>query len=175
MNPATIPPAISHADSSQRHGTPLSRSAACFPETRSSTFVSPGADLRRRNPEGRRRSGVTRSEVDLEPEIRKRELIISSTSRYFFVLLDEKMYLWRASYEGGRLEDRLGGNIVRWVLIILGLLLLVIGVVWALQGTNILPYGQMAGHRRWIAIGGGLGIIGIVLIILSTRIRTRTA
>jgi len=60
---------------------------------------------------------------------------------------------------------------MRWVLIIIGILLLVVGVIWALQGTNILPYGQMAGHRRWIVLGGGLGIIGIILIVLGARMR----
>jgi hypothetical protein len=65
---------------------------------------------------------------------------------------------------------------MKWVLIVLGVLLLVVGVIWALQGTNVLSYGQMAGHRRWIVIGGGLGIIGIVLIILGARIkRARSA
>ena len=60
---------------------------------------------------------------------------------------------------------------MKWVLIIVGVLFLVVGVIWALQGTNVLSYGQMAGHRRWIVIGGGLGIIGIILIILGARIR----
>ncbi len=65
---------------------------------------------------------------------------------------------------------------MKWVLIVLGVLLLVVGVIWALQGTNVLSYGQMAGHKRWIVIGGGLGIIGIVLIILGARIkRARSA
>jgi hypothetical protein len=58
---------------------------------------------------------------------------------------------------------------VKWVLIIIGVLLLVVGVIWFLQGTNVLSYGQMAGHRRWIVIGGGLGIIGIILIVLGAR------
>lgn len=61
---------------------------------------------------------------------------------------------------------------MRWVLIIIGILLLVVGVIWALQGTNILPYGQMAGHKRWIVFRGGLGIIGIILIVLGARMRT---
>jgi len=65
---------------------------------------------------------------------------------------------------------------MKWVLIVLGVLLLVVGVIWALQGTNVLSYGQMAGHKRWIVIGGGLGIIGIVLIILGARMkRARSA
>jgi len=58
---------------------------------------------------------------------------------------------------------------MKLVLIIIGVLLLVVGVIWFLQGTNVLPYGQMAGHRRWIAIGGLLGIIGIILIIVGAR------
>ena len=33
---------------------------------------------------------------------------------------------------------------MKWVLIVLGILLLLMGAVWALQGTNILAYGQMA-------------------------------
>ena len=62
---------------------------------------------------------------------------------------------------------------MRWVLIILGALVFIVGVIWALQGTNILPYGQMAGHWRWIVIGGGLGVIGIILIGLGARVGRR--
>jgi hypothetical protein len=64
---------------------------------------------------------------------------------------------------------------MKWVLIIIGLLVLVVGVIWALQGTNVLPYGQMAGHRRWIVLGGGLGIIGIILIVIGARIKAKPA
>ena len=64
---------------------------------------------------------------------------------------------------------------MKWVLIIIGILVLAIGVIWFLQGTNVLPYGQMAGHRRWIVIGGGLGIIGIILIIIGARMRKAKA
>ena len=64
---------------------------------------------------------------------------------------------------------------MKWVLIILGILILVIGVVWALQGSNVLAYGQMAGHRKWIAIGGVLGVVGIILIIVGSRVRARRA
>jgi uncharacterized integral membrane protein len=60
---------------------------------------------------------------------------------------------------------------VKWVLIVLGILLLILGVLWVLQGTNLIELGQMAGHRRWIAIGGLCGIIGIVLIIIGARLK----
>ena len=58
---------------------------------------------------------------------------------------------------------------MKWVLIILGILILLLGVVWALQGVNVLTGSQMSGHRRWIAIGGVLGILGIVLIVVGAR------
>ena len=64
---------------------------------------------------------------------------------------------------------------MKWVLIIVGILILLVGIVWALQGTNILTGSQMSGHRRWIAIGGALGIVGIVLIIIGARIRRASA
>ncbi|HET6451991.1 MAG TPA: hypothetical protein VFI08_11805 [Spirochaetia bacterium] len=60
---------------------------------------------------------------------------------------------------------------MKWVLIIVGILVLALGIVWALQGTNVLAGSQMSGHRRWIAIGGVLGIVGIVLIIVGARIK----
>jgi uncharacterized membrane protein YdcZ (DUF606 family) len=64
---------------------------------------------------------------------------------------------------------------MRWVLIIVGILVLALGIVWALQGTNILAGSQMSGHRRWIAIGGVLGIVGIVLVIVGARMKRASA
>ncbi len=62
---------------------------------------------------------------------------------------------------------------MRWVLIILGVLVVLLGLVWLLQGTNVLAGSQMSGHRRWIAIGGVLDVVGIVLIIIGARMRRR--
>lgn len=52
---------------------------------------------------------------------------------------------------------------MRITLIIVGILLLLIGVVWILQGVNILPGSFMTGQMRWAyagivaaAVGGGL-------------------
>ena len=60
---------------------------------------------------------------------------------------------------------------MKWVLIVLGALLLLMGAVWALQGTNVLAYGQMAGDNKWTYIGSALGLVGIILIVLGARMR----
>jgi hypothetical protein len=87
---------------------------------------------------------------------------------------EERSIFGRRPPEPGRYPF-VGGITVKWVLIIIGVLVLAVGVIWFLQGTNVLPYGQMAGHRRWIVIGGGLGIIGIILIIVGARMRKAKA
>jgi len=56
---------------------------------------------------------------------------------------------------------------MKWILIILGCLLILIGGVWALQGLNVLTQGAMAGHTRWTLIGGVLAAGGIVLVVVG--------
>jgi hypothetical protein len=63
---------------------------------------------------------------------------------------------------------------MKWVLIILGCLLILIGGVWALQGLNVLTQGAMAGHTRWTLIGGVLAAGGIVLVVVGA-LRRRLA
>jgi len=64
---------------------------------------------------------------------------------------------------------------VRWVLIILGILVILVGVVWILQGTNVLAGSVMSNDHKWAYIGGVLDVVGIVLIIIGARMRRRTA
>ena len=65
--------------------------------------------------------------------------------------------------------------VARWVGSILGALFILAGGVWALQGLRIINQGQMAGHRRWVAIGGLVVIIGIVLLIVANRRKAASA
>jgi len=64
---------------------------------------------------------------------------------------------------------------MRWVLIIVGVVLVLVGLVWLLQGTNVLAGSVMSGHLRWIVIGAGLDVIGAVLIVLGARMRRASA
>lgn len=64
---------------------------------------------------------------------------------------------------------------MRWVLIIVGVVLVLVGLVWLLQGTNVLAGSVMSGHLRWIVIGAGLDVIGAVIIVLGARMRRASA
>jgi hypothetical protein len=53
---------------------------------------------------------------------------------------------------------------MRIVLNILGVLCLLLGFVWVLQGINILPGSFMTGQTKWAIYGGVLAIVGIAVL-----------
>ncbi len=57
------------------------------------------------------------------------------------------------------------------VLAIVGVLLVLMGAVWILQGFNILPVGFMAGQMQYALLGAILVVVGIVLFLFSRRHR----
>jgi uncharacterized integral membrane protein len=60
---------------------------------------------------------------------------------------------------------------MKWVLIILGLLLFLMGTTFILQGIGVYPVGLMAYQVKWAYIGTVLGLVGIGLIVLAARRR----
>ncbi|MGZ5425222.1 MAG: hypothetical protein ACXW2R_01935 [Candidatus Aminicenantales bacterium] len=55
------------------------------------------------------------------------------------------------------------------ILTIIGVLLILSGGVWILQGINVLPGSFMTGQIRW-AIYGGIAVLGgIILIVMVNR------
>lgn len=48
-----------------------------------------------------------------------------------------------------------------------GILLIVTGAIWFLQGINVLPGSFMTGQTRWAVIGGGCVAAGLVSLALS--------
>jgi hypothetical protein len=52
---------------------------------------------------------------------------------------------------------------------IIGSLLALGGLVWILQGVNVLPGSFMTGDLRWAWRGAGSLSVGIVLIVVSFR------
>ena len=59
----------------------------------------------------------------------------------------------------------------RLALIIVGVVALLIGVVFAGQGANLIPGSSMTGDRTWLYIGLVLAVVGIGLIIVGARRR----
>lgn len=63
---------------------------------------------------------------------------------------------------------------MRIALSVSGVLCLLVGCVWILQGVNILPGSFMTGQVVWAIYGGTLGVVGIILLILASRRRAKS-
>lgn len=58
---------------------------------------------------------------------------------------------------------------MKWILNILGVLLILTGTIWILQGTGVFPVGGMAYQSKWMYIGIVLDVVAIVLFIIANR------
>lgn len=58
---------------------------------------------------------------------------------------------------------------------IVGVLLVLLGSIWFLQGINVLPGSFMTGQMRWAVRGGILVIAGIVGLLYANRKRKSAA
>jgi uncharacterized membrane protein HdeD (DUF308 family) len=58
---------------------------------------------------------------------------------------------------------------MRIAMIVSGVLCLLLGCVWILQGINILPGSFMTGQTKWAIYGALLVIIGIGLLFSANR------
>lgn len=52
-----------------------------------------------------------------------------------------------------------------------GVLLLLMGGVWILQGINVLPGSFMSGQTKWAIYGGLCVVVGLVLLYSANRRR----
>ena len=52
---------------------------------------------------------------------------------------------------------------------ILGVLLILVGIVWILQGINVLPGSFMTGQMQWAVYGVIAVVIGVALFVASGR------
>jgi len=64
---------------------------------------------------------------------------------------------------------------MKLVLTIIGVILILMGGVWILQGFNILPVGFMAGQMQYALYGAILAVVGIGLLVFSRRRRKAPA
>jgi hypothetical protein len=60
---------------------------------------------------------------------------------------------------------------MRRVAMVLGILMVLMGGVWFLQGINLLPGSFMTGQMRWAVYGGILAVLGVGLVLGGRRRR----
>jgi len=53
---------------------------------------------------------------------------------------------------------------MRIVASIIGTIMVVMGLVWTLQGANILGGSVMSGHTQWLYVGIAVVLVGLVLL-----------
>lgn len=58
---------------------------------------------------------------------------------------------------------------MKWVLYIVGILLILLGGGWFLQGINVLPGSFMTGQTQWAIIGAVVVLVGIGLLVFANR------
>ena len=54
---------------------------------------------------------------------------------------------------------------------VLGVLLILVGIVWILQGINVLPGSFMTGQSKWAVYGGVLLLVGVSLLVAGKQRR----
>jgi hypothetical protein len=69
--------------------------------------------------------------------------------------------------------DSVKRSVGRIAVIIIGVLAMIIGGVFAGQGMNLIPGSFMTGSRMWLSIGLIVVVVGIILVVLGLR-RPRT-
>lgn len=60
---------------------------------------------------------------------------------------------------------------MRIALGVVGVLLVLFGCVWFLQGINVLPGSFMSGQIRWAVYGGIAVLIGVILLGVAARMQ----
>jgi hypothetical protein len=61
------------------------------------------------------------------------------------------------------------GIFVRIVLNIIGVILAFFGIVWILQGLNILANSEMSGHIKWTIIGAIVLLVAVPIFLSANR------
>ena len=60
-------------------------------------------------------------------------------------------------------------NVKNWAFVVVGAVLFLVGLVWTLQGLDIVKGSFMSGAKLWLAIGLLVGIGGLFLVNSGVR------
>ncbi len=60
-----------------------------------------------------------------------------------------------------------------WTPMAIGVLAVVLGGLWTLQGLDVVEDSAMSGVSAWAIIGPIVAVVGLILIVIGVRRRTR--
>jgi LPXTG-motif cell wall-anchored protein len=60
---------------------------------------------------------------------------------------------------------------IKWLLNIFGAILVLVGIVWFLQGLNVLLGSFMSGNSLYTLLGALLVLVGILILVFTNRRR----
>ena len=64
----------------------------------------------------------------------------------------------------------------RWTFVIVGIVLVIAGVIFMLQGLDVFGgSGGMNGDKTWAVLGPIIAIVGLVALVAGARARSRTS
>ena len=58
---------------------------------------------------------------------------------------------------------------MKYALRVLGIVLIAAGVIWILQGINVLPGSFMTGQIQWAYRGAAAAIVGVIIFMFAIR------
>lgn len=58
---------------------------------------------------------------------------------------------------------------MRIVMVVAGVVLMALGLIWFLQGINVLPGSFMTGQMQWAVYGGIAFVVGLLLFVRGRR------
>jgi hypothetical protein len=58
---------------------------------------------------------------------------------------------------------------MKMILTIVGVVMMLLGCVWILQGVGVLPGSFMTGQIQWAVYGAIIGVLGVVVVLWARR------
>ncbi len=58
---------------------------------------------------------------------------------------------------------------MRWFSLVVGIVLILVGIIWILQGFNILRGSVMSGRPLYSWLGLGVVVVGVIVLLYNSR------
>ncbi len=101
---------------------------------------------------------------------------MNNSASFVRIVVANKFHLNRARPDGNPLGRRFPrtkrmSQSIKFALRVVAVLFIVVGIIWILQGINVLPGSFMTGQIQWAYRGGIAAVVGVVLLLMTRRRR----